>query len=278
MKIITEQNQHIQRCATATADLSARLAAAGVMCFYAGSEAIAISVPLLIGSATAGEMTEVYADLAREIPPGDMYDVEYTESVKLELPPSHSELEYLIQDFISRLLHLRVALRNLHLSYERFCATNVALKQNRDDPDGALYQDARLFSVLQQQAIWRNLSLCKRLHDEILFSAPRVNMLWHQYKIGLSNQSRFSLQEVRETFTAAWKERASDITNYQLPAFAITGFGAVLQILEQKGQLANPALLMDERWHKSTYQLAQSFQHSLDTFYTNEVSSNRQSS
>jgi hypothetical protein len=270
MKITTEQHQHMQQCATATADLSARLAAAGVVCFYAGSDAIAISVPLLIGSATAGEMAKVYADLAREIPPGDMYDVEYTEPVKLELPPPSSELEYLLQDFTSRLLLLRVALRNLHLSSERFCATNVALEQNRDDPEGALYQDARLFSALQQQAIWRNLSLCKRLHGEILFSAPRVNMLWHRYKMGLPNQSRFSPQEVSETFTATWKERSSDIKHYQLPAFAITGFGAVLQILEHKGQLANPALLMDERWHKSTYQLTRSFQHSLDTFYSKE--------
>jgi len=267
MKITTEQHQHMQQCATATADLSARLAAAGVVCFYAGSDAIAISVPLLIGSATAGEMAKVYADLAREIPPGDMYNVEYTEPVKLELPPPSGELEYLLQDFTSRLLLLSVALRNLHLSSERFCATNVALEQNRDDPEGALYQDARLFSALQQQAIWRNLSLCKRLHDEILFSAPRVNMLWHRYKMGLPHQSRFSLQEVSETFTATWKERSSDIKHYQLPAFAITGFGAVLQILEHKGQLANPALLMDERWHKSTYQLTRSFQHSLDTFY-----------
>src|ERR1700730_17677858 len=102
MKSTTEQNQHIRQCATANSALSARLAAAGVLCFYAGSDAIAISVPLLIGSATAGEMTEAYADLAREIPPGDMYDVEYTEPVKLVHPPSHSELEYLIQDFISR--------------------------------------------------------------------------------------------------------------------------------------------------------------------------------
>src|SRR5258707_5028358 len=274
MKITTEQYQHMQQCATATADLSARLAAAGVVCFYAGSDAIAISVPLLIGSATAGEMAKVYADLAREIPPGDMYDVEYTEPVKLELPPPSSELEYRLQDFTSRLLLLRVALRNLHLSSERFCATNVALEQNRDDPEGALYQDARLFSALQQQAIWRNLSLCKRLHDEILFSAPRVNMLWHRYKMGLSNQSHFSPQEVSETFTATWKERSSDIKHYQLPAFAITGFGAALQILEHKGQLANPALLMDERWHKSMYQLTRSFQHSLDTFYSKEPTQN----
>jgi hypothetical protein len=79
-------------------------------------------------------MTEAYADLARDIPPGDMYDVEYTEPVKLELPPSHNELEGLLQDFSSRLLLLRVALRNLHLSYERFWATNVALEQNRGDP------------------------------------------------------------------------------------------------------------------------------------------------
>src|SRR5258707_13732962 len=122
MKITTELHQHMQQCATATADLSARLAAAGVACFDAGSDAIAISVPLLIGSATAGEMAKVYADLAREIPPGDMYDVEYTEPVKLELPPPSSELEYRLQDFTSLLLLLRVAMRNLHLCSERFCA------------------------------------------------------------------------------------------------------------------------------------------------------------
>jgi hypothetical protein len=271
MKMTTELRQHMQQCATATADLSARLAATGVACFDAGSGAIAISVPLLIGSATAGEMTEAYADLAREIPPGDIYDVEYTEPVKLGLPLPSGELEHLLQDFTSRLLLLRVALRNLHLSSERFCATNVALEQHRDDPEGALYQDARLFSALQQQAIWRNLSLCKRLHDEILFSAPRVNMLWHRYKMGLPTQSHFSPQEVSETFIATWKERSSDIKHYQLPAFAITGFGAVLQIVEHKGQLANPALLMDERWHKSMYQLTRSFQHSLDTFYSKEI-------
>jgi hypothetical protein len=56
MKITPEQHEHIRQCATATADLSARLAAAGVLCFYAGSDTSAISVPLLIGSATAGEI------------------------------------------------------------------------------------------------------------------------------------------------------------------------------------------------------------------------------
>ena len=278
MKITTEQNQDIRECATATADLSARLAVAGVLCFYAGSGAIDVSIPLLIGSVAAGEIAEAYAALAREIPPGDMYDVEYTEPVKLELPPSHNEMEGVLQDFTGRLLLLRVALRNLHLSYGRFYATRVALEQNRDDPEGALYQDARLFSALQQQAMWRNLSLCKRLHDEILFSAPRVNMLWHRYKVRLPNQSRFSAQEISEVFTATWKERSSDIKNYQLPTFAITGFQAVLQILEHKGQLTNPALLIDERWHKSVYWLTRSFQHSLDTFYTDEISSTRESS
>src|SRR5260370_25171094 len=216
-------------------------------------------------------MAKAYADLAREIPPGDMYDVEYTEPVKLELPPPSSELEHLLQRFSGRLLLLRVALRNLHLSSERFCAINLALEQNRDDPEGALYQDARLFSALQQQAIWRNLSLCKRLHDEILFSAPRVNMLWHRYKMGLSNQSHFSPQEVSETFTATWKERSSDIKHYQLPAFAITGFGAALQILEHNGELANPALLIAETGHKSMYQLPRSFHHTLAPFYSTTI-------
>jgi hypothetical protein len=276
VKTTTEQYQHIQQCAIATADLSARLAAAGVLCFYAGSDAIDISVPLLVASATAGEMAEAYADLAREIPPGDMYDVEYTEPVKLKLPSPSSELEGLLQAFTRRLLLLRVALRNLRLSTERFYATKVAMEQNRGDPEGALYQDARLFSTLQRQAIWRNLSLCKLLHDEMLLSAPRINMLWHLYKKGLPNQSRFTPQEVSETFTATWKERSSDINNYQLSAFDVSGFGAVLQIVEHKGQLADPALLMDEAWHKSMYQLSRSFQQNLDTFYSNESPSTQQ--
>src|SRR5258708_12770145 len=110
MKITTELHQHMQQCATATADLSARLAAAGVACFDAGSDAIAVGVPLLIGSATAGEMAKAYADLAREIPPGDMYDVEYTEPVKLELPPPSTELEHLLQNSPAPFLLLRVAL------------------------------------------------------------------------------------------------------------------------------------------------------------------------
>src|SRR5258708_17015272 len=129
MKITTELHQLMQQCAIATADLSARLAAAGVVCFDAGSGAIAISVLLLIGSATAGEMAKAYADLAREIPPGDMYDVEYTEPVKLELPLPSSEREHLLQAFTRRLLLLRVALRHLPLSSERFCATDLALEQ-----------------------------------------------------------------------------------------------------------------------------------------------------
>src|SRR5258708_33968643 len=111
MKITTEQYQHMQQCATATADLSARLAAAGVVCFYAGSDAIAISVPLLIGSATAGEIAKVYADLAREIPPGDMYDVDYTEPAKLELPPPSNKLESLLQHSPTTLLLLKLTLR-----------------------------------------------------------------------------------------------------------------------------------------------------------------------
>src|SRR5260370_21831927 len=124
MKITTELHQHMQQCAIATADLSARLAAAGVVCFDAGSGAIAISVLLLIGSATAGEMAKAYADLAREIPPGDMYDVEYTEPVKLELPLPSSELEHLLQDSTDHLLLLSVPLGNLHLSSQRFLSTS----------------------------------------------------------------------------------------------------------------------------------------------------------
>src|SRR5258708_12414686 len=99
MKITTELHQDMQQCAIATADLSARLAAAGVVCFDAGSGAIAISVLLLIGSATAGEMAKAYADLAREIPPGDMYDVDYTKPSQLQLPLPPHDLEHLLPDF-----------------------------------------------------------------------------------------------------------------------------------------------------------------------------------
>jgi hypothetical protein len=113
-----------------------------------------------------------------------MYDVEYTEPVEITLAPSTNEFQAVLQDFTTCLLSLRVALRNVHLSYVRLQATDVALKDNSSDQEGAIYQDAKLFSSLQRQALWRNLTLCRRLQEDLLFSAPRVNVLWHQSEAG----------------------------------------------------------------------------------------------
>ena len=273
MKILDEQKQRIQACATATADLSVLLAVAGTLCLYAGGEAIDSSVTLVVGSAAAGEMAQAYADLASDLAPGDMYDVEYTEPVELTLAPSSKEFQAVLKDFTIGLLSLRAALRNVHLSSVRSQATEVALEENSSNQEGAIYQDAKLFSALQRQALWRNLTLCRRLQDDALFRAPRLNMLWHQFKLRLPLQDRLSNQEVSEILTTIWQDHARDIATYQLPAFGITGLTATLNVLQQKGQLTSPALLLDEQWHKSVQVLTRSFQQVLNNFYASETAS-----
>jgi hypothetical protein len=271
MKRTDEQKQRLLECATATANTTPNLATAGTLCIYAGASAVDLGVALLISSATIGEMSTGYTNLATDLPQGDMYDVEYTEPVQVVLPKPLIEFGAVLQDFAKRLLLLNVALRNLHLSYVRAQATEAVLDSHRDDPQGAEYQDAKLFHTLHRQAIWRNLALCNHLHQELLLSAPRVNLLWHRYKLQLPVESRLQEQDVNEIFATIWQERASDIAAYQLAAFGVNGFTTVVQVIKQKGQLTDPALLLDEPWHKQLQLLTLSFQHALDDFYTNET-------
>jgi hypothetical protein len=267
VKITDEQKQRLLACAAATATTTSALAAAGTLCIYAGASAVDTGVTLLISSACTGEMIEAYTNLAYDLPQGDMYDVEYTEPVEVVLPKPLVEFGAVLQDFAKRLLLLNMALRNLHLSYVRAQATEAVLESNRGDPQGGEYQDAKLFHTLHRQATWRNLVLCNHLHHELLSSAPRVNLLWHRYKLQLPRESRLNEQEVDEIFTTIWQERASDIAAYKLAAFGVDGFTAALQVIRQKGQLTDPALLLDEPWHKYLQLLSLSFQQALDDFY-----------
>jgi len=271
VKITDEQKQRVLACAAATANTTSALAAAGTQCIYAGASAIDNGVTLLISSACTGEMIEAYTNLANDLPQGDMYDVEYTEPVEVVLPKPLVEFGAVLQDFAKRLLLLNVALRDLHLSYVRAQATEAALESNRGDPQGAEYQDAKLFHTLHRQAIWRNLVLSKHLHHELLTSAPRVNILWHRYTLHLPGESRLNEHEVDEIFTNIWQERASDIAAYKLAAFGVHDFNAALQVIRQKGQLTYPAIFLDEQWHKQLHLLSLSFQQALDDFYTHET-------
>lgn len=271
MKITNEQKLRLQACTAATANTTVVLAAAGTLCVYAGAGAVDTGITLLVSSACTGAMVEAYANLANDLPQGDMYDVEYTETIAVVLPKPSIEFGAVLQDFAKRLLLLNAALCNLHLSYVRAQATEAALASNRGDPQGAEYQDAMLFHTLHLQAIWRNLALSNRLHSELLLSAPRVNMLWHHYKLQLPQESRLSEQEVYEIFTNVWQERANDIAAYKLTAFGIDGFNSVLQLIRQKGQLTDPAILLDAHWHKQLQLLSLSFQQALDSFYLDET-------
>lgn len=182
MNITDEQKLRMQACAAATANTTTVLAAAGTLCVYAGADAVNTGITLLVSSACTGAMVEAYANLANDLPQGDMYDVEYTEPIAVVLPKPSVDFGAVLQDFAKRLLLLVAALHNLHLSYVRAQATEAAIANNRGDPQGA-EQDAQLFHTLHLQAIWRNLALSNRLHNELLLSAPRVNMLWHHYKL-----------------------------------------------------------------------------------------------
>lgn len=271
MKRTDEQKQRLLACAEATANTTSALAAAGTLCVYAGASAVDTGVTLLISAACTGEMIAAYTNLANDLPQGDMYDVAYTDPVEVVLPRLLVEFGAVLQDVAKRLLLLNVALRDLHRSYVRAQATEAALESNRGDPQGAEYQDAQLFHTLHRQTIWRNLVLCNYLHHELLSSAPRVNILWHRYKLALPGESRLHEHEVDEIFTNVWRDRASDIAAYNLTAFGVDGFNAALQVIRQKGQLADPTLLLDEQWHKQLQLLSLSFQQALDDFYTHET-------
>ena len=251
--------------------MTAALAAAGTLCIYAG--AVDAGVTLLINATCAGELIAAYADLGTDLPQGDMYTVAYTDPVEIALPQSHVEFVEASQDLARHLLLLHLALRNLHRSSVRAQAVEAVLESNSGDPQDAEYQDAQIFRVYHQQAIWRNLALCTQLQRELLQSAARVNVLWRHYKTQLPFESRLSAQNVSEIFATSWQEHAHEIAAYELAAFGIDDYTAALEVVKQKGQLTDPALLLDGSWHKQLHLLSLSFQQALDDFYTQEARS-----
>ncbi len=260
--------QQSQRCAQATSNLSASLALAATMCIDGGSDA---AIALLVGSVAAAEMAGAYADLTHDGPQENMYEVQYTEPITIPQPQTTLAFETVLEDFTTGLLQLNIALHYVHLSYGRLHATMEALEHNQDDPEGALFLDAQLFSTLQRQALWRNLKLCTILHHDLLLLTPCVNLLWHQFRLQVPSQARFSEHDVRETLTDIWQVRAQDIAAYRLGAFGITGCAGMLHVLAQQGRtLTDPVVLVQEEWHKSAYLLTHSFQHALDTFYPSD--------
>jgi hypothetical protein len=275
MRITDEQKQRIQACAAATTNTTTTLAAAGTLCVYAGADAVDNGITLLVSSACTGAMVTAYTNLVNDLPDGDMYDVKYTEPVNVSLPKPLDEFGAILQDFARRLLLLNAALHNLHLSYMHAQATENALASHRDHSQGAEYQDTQLFHTLHQQAIWRNLVLCKHLHNELLLCTPGINMLWHRYKLRLPRDNRLSEHEIYEVFSSIWHDRASDIAAYKLIAFDVDDFNPALQIIRQKEPLTEPAILLDEQWHKHLQLLSLSFQQTLDTFYTPEIALSR---
>src|SRR5579875_154306 len=268
MKRTDEQKQRLLACAASATNTTSALAAAGTLCLYAGASAIDPGVTLLISSACMAELSTAYTQLAVDLPPGDMYTVEDTDPIEMVLPQPGSEFGAVLQDGARHLLLLHLALRNLHLSSVRAQATEAVLERQRGAPAGAEYQDAQLFHTLHRQAIWRNLALCIRFQRELLVSAAHINLLWHHYHLHLPSESKLSEQEVAENFATIWQEQASQIARYQLAAFGIEGFDAALRIIRQKGQLTDPAFLLDEPWHRHLQLLSLSFQHVLDAFYT----------
>lgn len=271
MKITDEQKQLLQACTAATADMTAALAAAGTLCMYEAANALDAGVALLISSASAGELVAAYAKLATDLPEGDMYTVAYTDPVNVVLPPTQVEFTAVMQVVAKRLLLLRLVVRDLHCSSVRARALEAVLEQNRDHPQDAEYQDAQLYRVLHRQAIWRNLALCIQLQRELLLGAVRINMLWRNYKRQLPEESIISGQNVADIFASTWQERASEITAYQLPAFDVDGYTAALEIIKKRGQLTDPALLLDGAWHTHLDLLSRSFQQTLDDFSTQEA-------
>jgi hypothetical protein len=257
--------QQSQHCAQATTNLSASLALAATLCIDAGSDA---ALPLLVGSVAAAEMAGAYTDLTHDGPQEDMYEVQYTEPVT---PPSSQTIlafETVLQDFTTGLLQLNIALHHVSLSYGRLHATMEELENNQHEPEGALFVDARLFSTLQRQALWRNLKLCTTLYNNLLLLTPCVNVLWHQFRLSIPSQAHFIEHDVRETLTNIWQLRAQDIAAYPLSASGITDCASMLHILIQPGRtLTDPVVLVQDEWHQCIYQLTQSFQYALDTFY-----------
>ena len=260
---VLKQQSH--RCAQATTTLSASLALAATLCIDAGSDA---AIALLVGSIAAAEMAEAYEDITHDGPQENMYEVQYTEPIAMALPQTTLAFETVLKDFTTDVLQLHIALRHVHLSYGRLHATMEELENTRKDPEGALSLDAQLFSTLQRQALWRNLTLCTMLHQDLLLLTARFNVLWHQFRLRITSQARFREHDVRESLTDIWRVRAQDIAAYHLSAFGITDDAALLRVLAQpRRTLTDPVVLVQQEWHQSTSLLTHSFQHALDTFY-----------
>ena len=268
MQRTEDLKQWSRQCALATTNLSASLALAATLCIDAGSNADDAALTLLVGSVVTAEMVKAYTALTNNGPQEDMYEVQYTEPITTALLQDALVFETVLKSFITGLLQLNTALRLLHLSYGRLSATVEEFENNRNDPEGALFLDAQLFSTLQRQALWRNLKLCILLHNDLLLLTPCVNLLWHQFRLRVPSQARFNEHDMRETLTNTWQVRTQDIDTYHLSAFGITSYTAMLQIIKQQGALMDPVLLIQDEWHKSISLLTQSFQHALDTFYS----------
>jgi hypothetical protein len=240
--------QQSQRCAQATTNLSASLALAATLCIDAGSDAM---LPLLVSSVAAAEIAGAYTDLTHDGPQENMYEVQYTKSTAPHLPQAIFTFETVLQDFTTDLLQLNSALHHVSLSYGRLHATIEELENNQHEPEGALFQDAQLFSTLQGQALWRNLKLCTMLYNNLLLLTPCVNILWHQFRLSIPSQAYFSEHAVRETLTNIWQVRAQDIAAYPLNASGITDCTSMLHILIQPGRtLTDPVVLIQEEWHQ----------------------------
>ncbi|GCF09697.1 hypothetical protein [Dictyobacter arantiisoli] len=262
--------ERFQQCAAASAASARTLATAGVLCIYAGAENTGSGVNLLLNSTVLAQIAQAYTNLANNPSQEDMYNIAITEPIQISLPVTEIEFEIVLEDLTKHLLYLYSALHNLHLSYARFQSAKVALNQNQQDQYSSIYQDARLFAVLQRQTIWRHLMLCLHLHTDVLMDASRVNLLWHKFKQGLPNQSIFSSHEIREVITDTWKEQAKAIASYNLMAFGIETPPAILQLLQQQETIARPVLLLDNQWHKNIAQLEQTYYETINTFYDQE--------
>jgi hypothetical protein len=257
------------RCAQATADLSASLAIAATLCINAGAIASEASIGLLVGSVAAAEIATAYTDLTNDDPQENMYEVQYVEPIASPRQQNAFTFENVLEKFTTSLLQLNIALQFVHRTNGRLHTTLKALEDNRDDPQGALFLDAQMFSTLQRQTLWRNLKLCTTLHNDLLLLTSCLNLQWHHFRLQVPTQANFDEHDMRETLITLWQVRAQDINKYSINTFRITDTASMLRILEQRAKtLANPVLLVQDEWHKSTYLITQSLQHLLDTFYS----------
>lgn len=265
-----EDEHKIEQCACVNIEAAKILATAGALCVYGGSNRIHTGVNLIVDATVTAQIGQAYMALLENLPQEDMYNVSITEPQYLHLPRTEIDFDIVLQDLSRHLLYLYSALHNLHLSYARYQAAKNTLDATYQDSQSEIFQDARTFTTLQRQAIWRHLMLCTHLHNDVLMSASRVNLLWHKFKQQLPNQSIFTSHEVSEVVTTVWHENAQDIAMYNLPAFGIHSPPEILNTLSHQPSIPRPVLLLDNQWHKCMAQLEQSYQQALETFYNAE--------